>query len=126
LASTCKTLKSCVTRVLTFTPNFHIFNVSLSMETVRPLLFPNQQLSSLKLDCGRLGNSAIDILVRPSLREISLHNCRDFSGDLISEIGRKCKDLRLLCLGSVAEKVGRSISRCALEDLLNGCSHLEV
>ncbi|EOA30060.1 hypothetical protein CARUB_v10013167mg [Capsella rubella] len=126
LASTCKTLKSCVTRVLTFTPNFHVFNVSLSMETVRPLLLPNQKLSSLKLDCGRLGNSAIDILVRPSLREMSLHNCRDFSGDLISEIGRKCKDLRLLCLGSVAEKVGRSISRCALEDLLNGCSHLEV
>lgn len=25
LASTCKTLKSCVTRVLTFTPNFHVF-----------------------------------------------------------------------------------------------------
>ncbi|CAH2051508.1 unnamed protein product [Thlaspi arvense] len=125
LASTCKTLNSCVTRVLTFTPNFHIFNVSLSMETVRPLLFPNQQLSSLKLDCGRLGNSAIDILARPSLKEISLHNCRDFSGDLISEIGRKCKDLRLLCLGSVAEKVGRTIDRCALEDLLNGCSHLE-
>ncbi|CAH8373164.1 unnamed protein product [Eruca vesicaria subsp. sativa] len=126
LASTCKTLKSCVTRVLTFTPNFHVFNVSLSMETVRPLLFPNQQLSSLKLDCGRLGNSAIDILARPSLREISLHNCRDFSGDLISEIGRKCKDLRLLCLGSVAEKVGRTVTRAALEDLLNGCSHLEV
>ncbi|CAA7021977.1 unnamed protein product [Microthlaspi erraticum] len=126
IASTCRTLRSCVTRVLTFTPNFHVFNVSLSMETVRPLLFPNQKLSSLKLDCGRLGNSAIDILVRPSLREISLQNCRDFSGDLISEIGRKCKDLRLLCLGSVAEKVGRTINRCALEDLLNGCSHLEV
>lgn len=126
LASTCKTLKSCVSRVLTFTPNFHLFNVSLSMETVRPLLFPNQQLSSLKLDCGRLGNSAIDVLARPSLREISLHNCRDFSGDLISEIGRKCKDLRLLCLGSVAEKVGRTVTRGALEDLLNGCSHLEV
>lgn len=29
LASTCKTLKSCVTRVLTFAPNFHLF-VSLS------------------------------------------------------------------------------------------------
>ncbi|CAF2038221.1 hypothetical protein YC2023_105894 [Brassica napus] len=126
LASTCKTLKSCVSRVLTFTPNFHLFNVSLSMETVRPLLFPNQQLSSLKLDCGRLGNSAIDVLARPSLREISLQNCRDFSGDLISEIGKKCKDLRLLCLGSVAEKVGRTVSRGALEDLLNGCSHLEV
>ncbi|XP_009112412.2 F-box/LRR-repeat protein 10 [Brassica rapa] len=126
LASTCKTLKSCVSRVLTFTPNFHLFNVSLSMETVRPLLFPNQQLSSLKLDCGRLGNSAIDVLARPSLREISLHNCRDFSGDLISEIGKKCKDLRLLCLGSVAEKVGRTVTRGALEDLLNGCSHLEV
>lgn len=68
------------------------------METVRPLLFPNQQLSSLKLDCGRLGNSAIDVLARPSLREISLHNCRDFSGDLISEIGRKCKDLRSVCV----------------------------
>lgn len=24
LASTCKTLQSCVTRVLTFTPNFHV------------------------------------------------------------------------------------------------------
>lgn len=34
--------------------------------------------------------------------------------------------VRLLCLGSVAEKVGRTISRGALEDLLNGCSHLEV
>lgn len=77
---------------------FGFQNVSLSMETVRPLLFPNQQLSSLKLDCGRLGNSAIDILVRPSLKEISLQNCRDFSGDLISEIGRKCKDLRCVCV----------------------------
>ncbi|KAJ4876860.1 F-box/LRR-repeat protein 10 [Raphanus sativus] len=126
LASTCKTLKSCVTRVLTFAPNFHLFNVSLSIETVRPLLYQNQKLSSLKLDCGRLGNSAIDILARPSLREISLHNCRDFSGDLISQIGRKCKHLRSVCLGSVAEKVGRTITPAALEDLLNGCSHLEV
>lgn len=33
---------------------------------------------------------------------------------------------RLLCLGSVAEKVGRTVTRGALEDLLNGCSHLEV
>ncbi|CAN8271306.1 unnamed protein product [Cochlearia groenlandica] len=126
LASTCKSLKSCVARVLTFAPNFHVIDVSLSMETVGPLLFPNQKLESLKLDCGRLGNSAIDILVRPSLKEISLHNCRDFNGELISEIGKKCKDLRLLCLGSVAEKFGRTFNCYDLSDLLKGCSHLEV
>ena len=34
--------------------------------------------------------------------------------------------VRLLCLGSVAEKVGRTVTRAALEDLLNGCTHLEV
>ncbi|XP_010526880.1 PREDICTED: F-box/LRR-repeat protein 10 [Tarenaya hassleriana] len=126
LASTCRTLRSCVSRVLTFAPNFHIFNIALPMETVRPLLLPNQQLSSLKLDCGRLNNSAIGMMVRPSLQELCLQNCRCFSGDLLYEIGRKCRDLRFLRLGSVADKSSLSISRHALEELLHGCSRLEV
>lgn len=87
---------------------------------------PNPYLRSLKVDCGRLDDSAIQTLVRPSLHELCLFNCADFSGKLLSEIGGLCKDLRSLCLGSVAEKRGRAIHISDLEELLSGCSQLEA
>lgn len=65
-----------------------------SGDLLRPLLPPNPYLTSLKVDCGRLDDSAIALLVKPSLHELCLHNCADFSGKLLSEIGTRCKDLR--------------------------------
>lgn len=61
---------------------------------LRPLLPPNPYLRSLKVDCSKLDDSSIEHLVRPSLHEISLLNCADFSGRLLSLIGGQCKDLR--------------------------------
>lgn len=55
----------------------------------------NRCMTSLKVDCGRLNDSAIPTLLRGSLRELSLLNCSDFTGKLLSQIGHLCKDLRL-------------------------------
>ena len=56
----------------------------------------NPYLRTLKVDCKRLDDSAIDSLLRPSLHELCLHNCSDFSGRLLSEVGARCKGLRSL------------------------------
>ncbi|KAJ1436337.1 Leucine-rich repeat [Sesbania bispinosa] len=126
LASTSSTFRSCAQHILSFLSNFHLLDIAPSGDLLRPLLPPNPYLKSLKLDCGRLDDSAIALFLKPSLHELCLHNCADFSGKLLSEIGTQCKDLRSLYLGSVAEKRGRAIHISDLEELLSGCSQLEA
>ncbi|KAK7280611.1 hypothetical protein RJT34_25676 [Clitoria ternatea] len=126
LASTSSTFRFCAHHILSFLPTFHLLDIAPSGELLRPLLPPNPYLMSLKVDCGRLDDSALAFLLKPSLLELCLHNCADFSGKLLSEIGTRCKDLRSLYLGSVAEKRGRAIHISDLEELLGGCSQLEA
>ncbi|KAL5984062.1 hypothetical protein ACLOJK_018164 [Asimina triloba] len=129
-ASTCKSLNSISSHILSFLPDFHLLgfhdkklppwtpevkdltllweifprsitvdlfwpqDVAPSLDLLRPLLPPNPNLRSLKLDCGRLDDFSISFLVRPSLHELCLHNCENFSGGLLLEVGKKCTDLR--------------------------------
>ncbi|KAF8377761.1 hypothetical protein HHK36_031146 [Tetracentron sinense] len=126
VAATCKTLNACASQILSFLPNFHLLDIAPSIDLLRPLLPPNAYLQSLKVDCSRLDDSAIEHLVRSSLHELYLQNCEDFSGKLLSEVGRRCRDLRSLYLGSVAERRGRAIHISDLEELLSGCPQLET
>ncbi|XP_058190445.1 F-box/LRR-repeat protein 10 isoform X1 [Rhododendron vialii] len=126
IASTSKSLNTCSSHILSFLPNFLLLDVAPSIDLLGPLLPPNPYLQTLKVDCHRLDDSAIDSLLRPSLLELSLHNCSDFSGRLLSQVGARCKDLRSLYLSAVAEKRGRSIHVSDLEELLNGCTELET
>ncbi|XAR59871.1 hypothetical protein NMG60_11015868 [Bertholletia excelsa] len=126
VASTCKTFKACASHILSFLPNFHLLDIAPSVDLLIPMLPPNPYLRSLKVDCTRLDDSAIDSLLRPSLQELYLHNCADFSGRLLSEVGARCKALKYLYLSSVADKRGRSIHVSDLEDLLCGCPELET
>ncbi|KAJ8765107.1 hypothetical protein K2173_010591 [Erythroxylum novogranatense] len=125
LASTCRTFRGCASHILTFLPNFELLDIAPTINLLRPLLPSNPFLRSLKVDCGRLDDSAINLLVHPSLQELSLYNCVDFSGKLLSEIGANCADLRHLYLDSIAEKRGRAIHISDLEELLSGCTQLE-
>ncbi|KNA03647.1 hypothetical protein SOVF_207120, partial [Spinacia oleracea] len=125
VASTCRTFNSCASHILTFLPIVHLIDVAPSMDLLAPLLPPNPYLTSLKVDCCRLDDSAISHLIRPSLHELFLHNCGDFSGKLLSEIGSQCRDIRSLYLGCVGDKRGRAIHISDLEELLRGCSELE-
>nr|DAD46678.1 TPA_asm: hypothetical protein HUJ06_016615 [Nelumbo nucifera] len=125
VAATCKTFNGCASQVLSFLPCFHLLDIAPSIDLLRPLLPPNPYLRSLKVDCSQLSDSSIEHLVRPYLNELCLHNCQDFSGKLLSEVGGRCKDLRTLYLGSVAEKRGRAIHISDLEELLGGCTQLE-
>ncbi|KAH8510462.1 hypothetical protein H0E87_008137 [Populus deltoides] len=125
VASTCKTFNACASHILTFIPSFHLLDIAPSIDLLKPLMPPNPYLKSLKLDCARLDDSAINVFVRDSFHELYLHNCANFSGKLLSEIGGKCADLRYLYLGSVAEKRGRPIHISDLEELLRGCTQLE-
>ncbi|KAL7156360.1 hypothetical protein ABFS83_02G004100 [Erythranthe nasuta] len=127
LASTCTAFRSCALHILSFLPNFHLPDVAPSMNLLRPLLPPNNPyLRSLKVDCTRLDDSSLDFLIRPSLQELCLRNCADFSGKLLSHLGQSCKDLRFVYLSSVAEKRGRSVDVIHLEELLSGCTQLET
>lgn len=119
LASTCKAFHSCASHMLCFIPNFHLLvslflmlfymtghqlsfpklvcsyqDIAPSAEFLRPLLPPNPYLRSLKVDCMRLDDSSLDYLLQPTLQELCLHNCADFSGRLLSQVGQCCKDLR--------------------------------
>ncbi|XP_047945230.1 F-box/LRR-repeat protein 10 isoform X3 [Salvia hispanica] len=127
LASTCTACRSCAAEILSFLPNFHLPDIAPSIDLLRPLLpHCNPYLRSLKVDCTRLDDSSLDSLLHPSLQELCLRNCADFSGRLLSELGRTCKDLRFLYLSSVAEKRGRSVDVLHLEEMLSGCTQLEV
>ena len=74
-----------------------------------PLMPPNPYMRSLKIDCNRLDDSAIRTLIRPSLQELCLINCADFSGKLLSEIGGVCKDLRFASLAKHHLQAGSSM-----------------
>ncbi|KAK2996823.1 hypothetical protein RJ639_026370 [Escallonia herrerae] len=125
VASTCKTFKICASQILSFLPNFHLLDIAPSMDLLKPLLPLNPHIQSIKVDCTRLDDSSIDYLLRPSLQDLCLQNCSDFSGKLLAEVGGRCKHLRSLCLASVADKRGRSIDVSDLEELLSGCTQLE-
>ncbi|PQQ14477.1 F-box/LRR-repeat protein 10 isoform X1 [Prunus yedoensis var. nudiflora] len=126
VASTCTAFKACASQILSFIPSFHLLEIAPSMDLLRPLLPPNPWLKSMKVNCGRLDDSAIQILLQPSLHELCMLNCDEFTGKLLSEIGGRCKDLRSLCLGSVAENRGQDIQFSDLEELLRGCHELEA
>lgn len=80
-------------------------DVAPPAEYIRPLLPPNPYLRSLKVDCMRLDDSSLDCLLQPNLQELCLHNCADFSGRLLSQVGHYCKDLRLAFLFSLPKSM---------------------
>ncbi|XP_072982917.1 F-box/LRR-repeat protein 10 isoform X1 [Typha latifolia] len=124
-AATSRSLRSCATQTLSFLPVFHLLEIALPLELLRPLLPPNPYMRSLRLDCGRLDDVAIRYLARPSLHELCLLNCENLSGRLLADLGGNCRDLRTLSVNSLAERRGLSICYSDLEELLKGCSQLE-
>ncbi|KAJ6906735.1 hypothetical protein NC652_024217 [Populus alba x Populus x berolinensis] len=125
VSSTCKTFNACASQILTFIPSFDLLDIAPSIDLLRPLLPPNPYLKSLKLIV--VGLMILQLMLWFGiLHELYLHNCADFSGKLLYEIGGKCADLRYLYLGSVAEKRGRAIHISDLEELLRGCTQLEA
>ncbi|CAA6673534.1 unnamed protein product [Spirodela intermedia] len=125
VAATSRSLHDCAAQALSFLPAFHLLEISPTVDLLRHLLPPNPYLRSLKLDCRRLDDSVIFDLARPSLEELSLFNCYNFSGRLLSEVGRRCRALRSLSVSSLAEKKGRDIIFSELQEVLHGCSQLE-
>ncbi|KAL8158825.1 hypothetical protein V2J09_000362 [Rumex salicifolius] len=126
IASTCRTFRACAQNIFTYLRNFHLFDMAPTELILAPLLPANSHLKSMKVDCCRLNDSAIHLLAQPSLQELCLFNCSEFSGRLLWEVGIRCQDIRYLHLGSVAEKRGRNIKMIDLESLLQGCSRLET
>ncbi|GJN09169.1 hypothetical protein PR202_ga27151 [Eleusine coracana subsp. coracana] len=144
-AAACRGLRTCASHALAFLPSFHLLEVALTRDLLRPLLPPNQSLQSLRLDCARLEDAAIGCLARPSLHELLLLHCENISGRLLCELGATCRDLRygMLCqtfvvmllrclllhlvlsLDTLGERRGLVVNFSDLQELLNGCSQLE-
>ncbi|EAZ25492.1 hypothetical protein OsJ_09314 [Oryza sativa Japonica Group] len=124
-SAACRCLRSCASHALSFLPSFHLSEVALTHELLRPLMPLNPSLRSIRLDCARLEDAAIDCLARPDLHELMLLNCDNISGRLLCELGATCQELRVLSLNALAERRGLPISFSDLQQLLNGCSQLE-
>ncbi|KAM0927306.1 hypothetical protein ACQ4PT_002958 [Festuca glaucescens] len=124
-ASACRCLRSCASSALSFLPAFHLLEVALTHDLLRPLLPRNPSLRSLRLDCEKLEDAAVDCLARPGLHELTLLNCNNISGRLLRELSATCRDLRVLSLNSLGERRGLAMRFSDLQALLNGCSNLE-
>ncbi|KAL6648843.1 hypothetical protein ACP70R_013067 [Stipagrostis hirtigluma subsp. patula] len=124
-SAACRGLRSCASHALAFLPSFHLLEVALTHDLLRPLLPPNPSLRSLRLDCARLEDAAIGCLARPGLHELLLLNCANISGRLLRELGTTCSDLRVLSLNSLGERRGLVVDFSDLQELLSGCSQLE-
>ncbi|KAL6907409.1 hypothetical protein ACP4OV_002448 [Aristida adscensionis] len=124
-AAACRALRSCAAHALAFLPSFHLLEVALTHDMLRPLLPPNPSLRSLRLDCASLQDAAIPCLARPGLHELLLLNCENISGRLLRELGTTCRDLRVLSLNSLGERRGLVVDFADLQELLSGCSQLE-
>uniref|UniRef100_A0ACD5WS12 Uncharacterized protein n=1 Tax=Avena sativa TaxID=4498 RepID=A0ACD5WS12_AVESA len=124
-AAACRSLRSCASSALSFLPAFHLLEVALTHDLLRPLLPRNPSLRSLRLDCEKLEDAAVDCLARPGLHELTLLNCNNLSGRLLRQLSATCQDLRVLSLNSLAERRGLAMGFSDLQALLNGCSSLE-
>ncbi|CAN6463939.1 unnamed protein product [Victoria cruziana] len=124
-SAACKAFHASASQALSFIPSFHLMEIAPKPEMVRRLLPANPCMKSLKLDCGRLDDSSIVHLTKPSLQELCLQNCDMLSSRLLSEVGKNCGDLRSLSLGLLAEGLDSLIHCSDLEQLLRGCSKLE-
>ncbi|RZC45014.1 hypothetical protein C5167_037960 [Papaver somniferum] len=71
-------------------------DIAPPMKQLTPLLPTNPYLKSIRVDCKRLDDKAIDCLLKPSLEELYLYNCEDFSGKLLSRIGFQCSNLKFV------------------------------
>ncbi|XP_068646397.1 F-box/LRR-repeat protein 10 [Aristolochia californica] len=125
IASTSRLFRASVPQIFSFLPEFDLQDIAPTFDLLRPLLPPNPYLRILKVDCRALDDSSIAHLINPSLREICLQNCENFSGYLLREIGKRCKDLRFLYLGNTAERKGHEVLISDLQELLIGCTQLE-
>ncbi|CAN0878807.1 F-box/LRR-repeat protein 10 [Linum grandiflorum] len=124
-ASTSKPNRAFAYHLFSSIPNFRLYEVALPIGFLADLLPPNPNLKSLKLDCRRLDDSASSFLLRPSLEELSMHNCDGFTGELLIDIGERCPNLRSLYLDSVGERKRRPICLESLETLLYYCKQLK-
>ncbi|KAM3262083.1 hypothetical protein ACQJBY_052644 [Aegilops geniculata] len=125
-SAVCRCLRSCASHALSFLPAFHLDEVVLTHDLLRPLLPRNPALRSLRLDAARLDDAAVDCLARPGLHELTLRNCNGISGRLLRELSATCPDLRVLFLNSLADRRGLAMTFADLKALLDGCSSLET
>ncbi|CAN1192559.1 F-box/LRR-repeat protein 10 [Linum perenne] len=125
VACTCKPCSASASHLFTFMRNFYLLDFALPADLLKPLLLRNPYLKSMIVDCHKLDDSATEFLLQRSLEELSLHDCCDFSGKLLREIGARCPDLRHLYLGCIGEKNGRFVGESDIETFLSGCTQLE-
>ncbi|XBH96368.1 hypothetical protein VPH35_086767 [Triticum aestivum] len=125
-SAVCRCFRSCASHALSFLPAFHLLEVVLTHNLLRPLLPRNPALRSLRLDAARLDDDAVDCLARPGLHELTLRNCNNISGRLLRELSATCPDLRVLSLNSLADRRGLAMTFSDLKALLDGCSSLET
>eukprot|EP00250_Pteridium_aquilinum_P013109 c21135_g1_i1 orf=104-1942(+) len=126
-AASCRHFFFSASQAIPHLDKFHLLELAPRLDELERLLCHNSLLRSLKLDCRRLDDRALNFILKPNLEEIELINCDWFSSRLLSKIGQHCRGLRSLSLelGWRNEFRASGIHSNGLEALLLDCSLLE-
>lgn len=123
----CRSLHSCASVVLPQLPKVSLVDISLCGRDLERVLHANRNVRSLTLDCRKLEDGDIGLLLKSHLQELCLWRCGKFSHRLFLEIGRHCTGLRCLSLElSCPDDIeGFNIYRASLEHMLSRLRDLE-
>ncbi|KZV55545.1 F-box protein At-B [Dorcoceras hygrometricum] len=128
LACVCRTLTSMVSRALSTIAFLDFSAFSPNGDILGHIGSRIRGMTSLTIDCLRLDDSSVINMLGENIQELNLLKCASLSFDVISSIGGRCPDLRILVL-ELAEGISPEIFGEKLADILkrfNSLEHLTI
>ncbi|XP_073303593.1 F-box protein At-B-like [Primulina huaijiensis] len=124
LACVCRTLSSMVSQALSAISYLDLSAFSSNGYILGQIVSRVRGMTSLTIDCLRLDDSSVINILGQNIQELSLLKCASLSFDVISSIGGRCPDLRVLVL-ELAEGISPEIFGKNLAEILKKFLSLE-
>ncbi|KAL2475919.1 F-box protein At-B [Abeliophyllum distichum] len=124
LACVSRALRSIVSQALSTLPSLDLSAVSLNGEILDRIIPKFRGLKSVTIDCLRLDDSSVIDILGPHLQELNLLKCASLSYNILSSIGKRCPNLRILVLELEGE-TSPEIFKKNLIEMLKGILCLE-
>lgn len=124
LSCVCRTLSSMVSQALSAISFLDLSAFSSNGDILGQIVSRLRGTTSLTIDCLRLDDSSVINILGHNIQELNLLKCASLSFDVISFIGGRCSDLRILVL-EFAEGISPEIFGTKLAEILKRFCSLE-
>lgn len=124
LACVSRGLRSIVSQALSTLPSLDLSAISLNGEILDRIIPKFRGVKSVTIDCLRLDDSSVIRILGPHIQELNLLKCASLSYNILSSIGKRCPNLRILILELEGE-TSPEIFKKNLIEMLKGILCLE-